>query len=162
MAERTDVPDAGRTTNPLRVERAFAPGAADERSIPDLLRELSREAGNLVRGEAELAKAEVREKVDVYRTNLTGIAIGGTLLLAALLLLVAAVNRGLTVLLEGVVGLETAVWLAPVLLAAIIAAVGYTLLKGAIGRIKAEGLKPRDTVATLKDDARWIERKVKS
>lgn len=162
MADRSEVTDGARTTNPLRVERAFAPGTTDERSIPDLLRELSREAGNLVRGEVALAKAEVREKVDVYRTNLTGIAIGGVLLLAAVLLLVAAVNRGLTALLEGMVGLETAVWLAPLILAAIVAAIGASLLKGAIGRIRAEGLKPHDTIATLKDDARWIERKVKS
>ena len=161
MAERIDVTDSGR--NPLRVERTYAPPPpSDERSIPDLLRELSREAGNLVRGEAELAKAEVREKVDVYKKNVTGIAIGGALLLASVLLLMAAVNRGLTALLEGVVGLETAVWLAPLILAVVVAATGTAMLKGAIGRIRAEGLKPRDTVATLKDDARWIERKVKS
>jgi hypothetical protein len=160
MAERMDGTDTDR--NPLRVERTFARPASDERSIPDLLRELSREAGNLVRGEAELAKAEVREKVDVYRRNVAGIAIGGALLLASLLLLVAAINNGLTALLEGMVGLETAVWLAPLVLAALVALIGYTMLKGAVARVKAEGLKPHDTVATLKEDVRWIERKVKS
>lgn len=160
MAERIDVTDTGR--NPLRVERTFATPTTDERSIPDLLRELSRDAGNLVRGEAELAKAEVREKVKVYTKNVTGIAIGGALLLASLLLLVAAINRGLTALLEGMVGLETAVWLAPLILAAIVAVVGYSMLKAGLARIRAEGLKPHDTVATLKEDARWIERKVKS
>jgi hypothetical protein len=164
MADRIDIVDGGRTgANPLHIEdTGFRSAPADERSITDLLRELSREAGNLVRGEAELARAEVREKVEVYRSNLAGIAIGGGLMLASLILIVEAVNRGLTALLESMVGLATAVWLAPLVLSFIIAGTGYALLKGAVGRIRAEGLKPRDSAASLADDVRWIERKVKS
>jgi len=160
MAERIDITDGGR--NPLRVDRTFAQPVSDDRSITELLRELSREAGNLVRGEAELAKAEVREKVSVYRKNIAGIAIGGALLLTAVLLVVAAANNGLTALLEGIVGLETAVWLAPLLLAAFVALIGYALLTVAMARIREEGIQPHETVATLKDDVRWIERKVRS
>jgi hypothetical protein len=161
--------DAAERPRLERTERVrYEPGtgagapAQDARSVGDLVKELAAEGRTLVRDEIALAKTELSEKAGVFQRNLASIAIGAALLLAAVLLLVEAVNRGLTVLLEGWVGLETAVWLAPLVLALLIGMIGWSMLRKGAGAIRTEGVTPHQTVETLKEDKRWAERKVKS
>lgn len=156
--------DWSRSRNAERVRYPgdTRPGGTDDRSIGELLRELRDEGGTLVRKEIELARAEMNEKLHAYQKSLAGIAIGGGLLLAALLLLVEAVNRGLTALFEGWMSLEIAVWLAPLVLAAVVGMIGFAQIKAATSTIKHEGVAPHETIETLKEDKRWVERKVKS
>ena len=174
MADRADAHRQGeavrQTTGRIRLEgpgpeASSAPradGLTDERSLGALLKELTREGGTLVREEVALAKAEMREKVSVYERSAGAIAAGAGLLLAALLLAAAAVTRGLTVLLEGVVGLDVAVWLAPLMLAVALFAIGYGLVKKGAAALRSEGVVPHRTVESVRADKEWIERKVKS
>jgi Putative Actinobacterial Holin-X, holin superfamily III len=176
MADPTDMRREGEavrtTTGRIRLDgpapaeaataRAAVGAAGDDRSVGGLLKELAREGGTLVREEVALAKAEMREKASVYERNAGAIALGAGLLLAALLLAAEALTRGLTVLLEGLVGLEIAVWLAPLLLAAALFAVGYGMVKKGAAALRTEGVVPHRTLESIQEDKEWVERKVKS
>lgn len=134
----------------------------DDRSIVDLLKELTTEGRTLAQEEVRLAKTEISEKLEVFQRNLVYIGIGAALLVATVILLVETLGRGLTALLADAVGLETAVWLAPLILAVVIGLVGWALISKGRSTIRSEGVVPRDTVNTLKRDAQWAERKVKA
>lgn len=139
-----------------------SPAATDARGLGDLVRELRDEATQLIRQEVALAKAEMREKVGIFQKNMTAMAVGTGLLLAAVLLLAWAVNMALTALLEGVVGVEVAVWLSPLVLAVLAGLVGLGMIRRAASALREEGVAPHETIETLKEDKRWAERKVKS
>lgn len=131
------------------------------RSVVTILRELTTESRDLMQLELELAKTEMREKLGVYERNMGAIAVGGALLLATLLMLVIALNRGLTALLEGWMSLEVAVWLAPLILAVVLGGIGWSMIQKGLAAIRGAGVTPHRTMETLKDDKRWAERKVK-
>ena len=131
-------------------------------SIVGLLRTLTTEGRELMSLELSLAKAEMREKLEVYEKNGVALALGAGLLLAALLLGAWTVNTALTALLDTFLPLGVAVWLAPLILTLVFGGIGLSKVKGAIEGIKRESPVPHKTIATLKDDARWAERKVHS
>lgn len=137
------------------------PGARDGRSTADLLRALSSEGSELVRQELALARAELNEKLDLFQSRLTSMAVGGALLLAALLFFLWAVNSGLTALLAQVVSLEIAVWLSPLLLAGVLALVGRGMMSSAARDMKKEGVTPSRTKKTLEADTRWARNKAR-
>ena len=169
---------SGYTTEPrfdadaeLGVDAEFEPDPAFARSarngtgkqsIIALLRSLTTEGRELMSLELALAKTEMREKLAVYERNAIGLAIGGGLLLAALLLGAWAVNMGLTALLDVFLPLGIAVWLAPLLLTVAFGAFGWSKVKKGLDGIRSESPTPTKTIQTLKDDKRWAERKVHS
>ena len=129
----------------------------DERSIGQLFRELQQDSTTLVRQEVELAKAEIKESVRTYARSTVRMAVGGALLLAALFGLLWTVNMALTALLENAVGLEDAVWLSPLILSAVIAIIGYAMVKSASSRMREESIVPRRTTETLKEAKQWLK-----
>ena len=131
-------------------------------SIVGLLRSLTSEGRELLSLEVALAKAEMREKLEVYGRNGVALAIGAGLLLAALLLGAWTANAALTALLDVFLPLGVAVWLAPLILTLILGGIGLSKVRGALEGIRSEGLVPTKTIQTLKDDKRWAERKVHS
>lgn len=145
------------TRGAVRVDRSTS---RDDRSIGDLFKELQGESGSLLRQEVELAKSEVAESARSYAQSSVRIAIGGAFLLAALLGALFAINMGLTALLAGPVGLETAAWLSPLILAGILAIVGMVLVNGGMERIRRAPLVPRQTTATLKEEKQWLKHKI--
>lgn len=145
-----DVPTDGHT---VRVR--------DGRSVPELIRELSSEGADLVRQEVALAKAEMNEKMAVFQRSMVSMAMGGAFMLAALLTGLWAVNRGLTALLTQVMGLEVAVWLSPLILTVVLAAVGWGMIQKGKSAMSDEGLAPKKTQATLREDKRWAQRKAR-
>ncbi|MGI9038664.1 MAG: phage holin family protein [Gemmatimonadota bacterium] len=133
----------------------------DDRSIVDLVRQLAGEGSRLARQEVELAKAEMRETADVYERSAVKLAAGGLLLGGALFMALVAVNRGLTALLEGVVAVETAIWLAPLLLALLLGAVGWGIVSDARKKMSRESLVPDKAMATARNEADWLKHKAK-
>ena len=165
---RGGVYDAARATRSTRPDPAPASSPTgdgstmgSDRSVPQLLKELSSEGAALMRQEVALAKAEMNEKVSVYQRNLVSILVGGVFLLAALLFAVWAVNTGVTALLAEVVGVEIAVWLSPLLIGLILAVVGWSMISKGQDAIRREGLTPHRTKRTLENDKRWAETKVR-
>lgn len=149
-------PRRGRAS-PATPERA----GGDGRSVADLLRELRDEGATLLRQEVALAKAEMTEKLMSWRRGAIALGIGAALLVAALLPLVETLVRGLTVLLEGAVGVETAVWLAPLIVAVVLGGIGYAVLRSGTRTLSEEGVVPERTLDSLDEDRQWAEEKTR-
>jgi hypothetical protein len=128
----------------------------DERSLGSLIKELGDEGSRLIREEVQLAKTEMREKIEVYERNTVKMVVGGVLLLGAFLVLLIAVNRGLTLLLFQFMSLEIAAWLAPLILASIAGLVGWGMTQNAQKEMKEEGLTPNRTMQTLREEKDWV------
>lgn len=126
-------------------------------SVPTLLRRLTSEGAELIREEVALARAEMKTKLDRYGNATRFMAIGGALLFAALLLVLWAVNMGLTALLVQWVDAGVAAWLSPLILSVVLGGVGYALVRSGRSTVEEEGLAPKMTTETLREDGRWLE-----
>jgi drug/metabolite transporter (DMT)-like permease len=123
----------------------------DERSLGELLAELSRETSVLVRKEVELATTEITAKARTAGAHVAVVAAGGALAHAALLVLLAAIVIGLT-------QLGLAAWLAAGIVAIVVAVVGYILIQMGVSRLRETRVVPVHTVQSLKEDAKWTTR----
>ena len=132
----------------------------EERSLGDLLRELTSEIRDLFRKEVELARTETGEKLNRFGTRTAALAIAAGIVLVGAVVLVEAVVRGLTALLAQFVPLEIAVWLAPLAVGGLLAAFGYGMLKKALNQLKHESLTPARTKETLQENAQWVKAKI--
>jgi len=125
--------------------------AEQDRSLRDLLADLSRETGVLVRKEVELATTELASKGKEAAGHAGIAAAGGALVHAGLLVLLGAVVTGLVQL-----GLQA--WLAAVIVAAATMATGYALINTGRSGLRRISLVPRQTIETLKETAAWTTR----
>ena len=123
----------------------------DERSLGELLSELSRETSVLVRKEVELATTEITAKARTAGTHVAVVAAGGALAHAALLVLLAALVIGLT-------ELGIAAWLAAGIVAIAVGVVGSILIQMGVSRLRAPRVVPVHTVQSLKEDVKWTTR----
>ena len=121
---------------------------ADNRSLGELMAELSRETGTLVRKEFELATTELTSRVRELASHAAIAAVGAALLHAGVLVVLAALVIGLT-------QLGTQPWLAAVIVALLAMVGGYVMLNSGLSRIKHTSLTPRQTIETLRENAKW-------
>jgi apolipoprotein N-acyltransferase len=117
------------------------------KSIPELFSELVDHLPRLFRKEVQLAKAEAAEKVQQATGAIVYMAIGGVVLLAALIMLLHAIVAWLVVL-----GIDVQ-W-GTLIVALVVGILGYVLLQKGMSDIKASNLKPTRTVEQLRTDAR--------
>ncbi|HEX2225228.1 MAG TPA: phage holin family protein [Thermoanaerobaculia bacterium] len=132
----------------------------DQRSLGQILKELSTETSTLLRQEVDLAKTEMSEKASRLGSNLGSVAVGGAVAFLGALALLSAVVAGLISLLDQFIDLEVAVWLAPLLVGIALAAVGYGLIKKALETLKQESLAPRRTTESLQENKEWLKSKI--
>lgn len=123
----------------------------DERSLGDLLAELSRETGQLVRKEIELATTEMTAKAKKAGTDAGIVAAGGALAHAGLLVLLAAVVIALAQL-----GIEP--WLSALIVGLLTIGIGYLLVNKGMANMRRTTIAPTQTIETLKENARWTTR----
>jgi hypothetical protein len=137
--------------------------AGDSRSLADLLRQLRNEMTALLRQEVALAKTETTEKASRVARNGAYLAIGGLVAYAGVILLLVAATAGLYVGLVAA-GLTNATsgWLAPLIVGAIVAVIGYALVQKALSTLRRESMVPERTVHSLQRDQQWAKEKVKS
>ncbi|HJQ62536.1 MAG TPA: phage holin family protein [Burkholderiales bacterium] len=122
---------------------------AERRSLIGLVSDLWRETSALFRAEAELAKVELSEKVSQIQTAIVSLAVGGAILLAAVLLLLdAAVNALVQVLPP-----EQAPWLAPLIVGVVVGIIGFIALAKGRRDLEARSLAPTRTMHSLRRDA---------
>ena len=122
------------------------PELRQERSIGELFGQLTQDLGLLVRQEAQLAKTEVQAKVSRATGDLVSLATGGIVALIGALALTAAV----ILLLVDPIGLNP--WLAALLVGAVMAGIGYVMLKGGLRDLKQIDPAPRRSVESIKED----------
>ena len=123
----------------------------DDRSLGELISELSRETGTLVRKEIELATTEMTAKAKKAGADVGIMAAGGALVYAGLLALIAACVIGLT-------QLGVTPWLSALIVALIAMGAGYVLVNRGMARMRRMNFAPTQTVETLKESARWTTR----
>lgn len=133
----------------------------EEESVADLVKDLRDETMNMVRQQIELAKTETSEKVSSITSNTASVATGGAILYAGLLFILA----GLTFL--GYVGLVAlglspviSLWLMPLITGAIVSLIGWSMVSGALKKIKHTSIVPGKMVHSIKEDQKWIKRKL--
>lgn len=129
----------------------------EERSIGQLLKELRGETTTLLRQEVDLAKTEMGEKASRVGKNLGSLAVGGGVALLGALALLAAVIYGLTSLLNQFMSVGVAIWLAPLIVGAVLAAIGYSLVQKALATLRQESLTPTRTTQTLQENKEWLK-----
>lgn len=132
----------------------------EQRSLGQILKELSSETSTLLRQEVDLAKTEMSEKASRVGSNLGSVAVGGAVTFLGALALLYAVVAGLTSLFDQFMDLEVAVWLAPLIVGIALAVVGYGLIKKALETLKHESLTPQRTTESLQENKEWLKSKI--
>ena len=132
----------------------------DDRSIGQLLKELTQESSTLLKQEVNLAKTEMSEKASRLGANLGEVAVGGSVAFLGAIALLLAVVYGLTSLLNKFMSLGVAAWLAPLIVGVVLAAIGYSLVKKALATLKQEGIAPTKTTQSLQENKEWLKQKM--
>jgi protein-S-isoprenylcysteine O-methyltransferase Ste14 len=120
---------------------------AEDKSIGDLFGDLARELGTLVRQEIQLAKVEMSDKASRAAREAGKVAAGGALVHAGLLAVIAAVILALGTLIP--------LWVSALVVGLLVLAIGGSLAKSRLAALKRIDPAPRQTMETLKEDARW-------
>ena len=127
------------------------------RSIVGLFSDLWRESATLIRKEAELAKAEITEKVAAVSTGIASLAVGGAVLFAGFLLVLFAVVAALAMVLPP----DQAPWLAPLIVGVFVLLAGWILLAAGRSQLKTESLKPSRVARSVRRDAELLKEHIK-
>jgi Putative Actinobacterial Holin-X, holin superfamily III len=126
-----------------------------ERSLGELLKELSQETTRLVHQELELAKAELAQKGKQAGAGAGLFGGAGAIGLAALGALTACFILALNAVLPA--------WLAALLVAVVYGVIAFVLVKQGQAKIKAAGPPvPEQTIETVKEDVAWAKTQMRS
>jgi len=128
--------------------------ADGERSLGDLFAELSRETTTLVRQEVSLAKTELTQKATRAGKDVGFLVVGGAVAYAGLLAFVAACVLALHLIVD-------LWWLAAAIIAVVVIAIGYFLVRQGLDRLRTADLAPTQTAESLRRDAVWAKEQIK-
>ncbi|MBX7174541.1 MAG: phage holin family protein [Pyrinomonadaceae bacterium] len=126
--------------------------AKDDRSIGELFNELAGEAGNLIRQEINLAKAELISKAVKIQQNLGLLGLGLAFGLVSFLTLTMAVILILSIFMP--------LWLSALIVGFILAITAAVISFSAIQRLKETNPMPKETIATIKEDTQWLKKQI--
>lgn len=127
--------------------------AADRRSLPSLFSDLLRHTTTLLHEEVELAKADVSEKAREAARATGAMAIGGAIAFAGFVVLLFAAAAALAPLLPP----DVQLWLAPLIVGAIVLVIGLIALSSGRAKLKAADLRPSRTMDSLRTDQRMVK-----
>lgn len=127
--------------------------APESRSIGELLRDLAGDSANLIRQELRLARTETEDKFHQSMSAFVAVIAGALLAFAALIVLLDALVFGLVE-----AGLER--WLAALIVAGVVAAIGYLLVRKGQNDLSATRLAPERTVANVRKDLDLVKEQV--
>jgi hypothetical protein len=123
----------------------------DERSLGELLAELSRETGQLVRKEIELATTEMTAKARKAAVAAGVVAAGWALMHAGLLVLLAAIVIALA-------QFGVSPWLSALIVALVAIIAGYVLVNRGVEKMRRTSVAPTQAIESLKETATWTTR----
>jgi uncharacterized membrane protein YqjE len=126
-----------------------------DRSMGELLRQLSQETTRLVHQELELAKAELQQKGKQAGAGAGMFGGAGALGLAALGALTACFILALNAIMPA--------WLAALLVAVVYGIIAFVLVKQGQAKLKqATPPVPEQTIETVKEDVEWAKTQMRS
>jgi uncharacterized membrane protein YqjE len=130
-------------------------GDLHDRSLPDLLKQLSQETTQLVHQELELAKAELQQKGKQAGAGAGMFGGAGALGLAALGALTACFILALDLIMPA--------WLAALIVAVVYGIIAFVLVKQGQAKLKqATPPVPEQTIETVKEDVEWAKTQMRS
>jgi uncharacterized membrane protein YqjE len=131
------------------------PGDLRDRSLGQLLKQLSEETTRLVHQELELAKAELQQKGRQAGMGAGLFGGAGALGLAALGALTACFILALNAIMPA--------WLAALIVAVVYGIIAFVLVKQGQARMKrAVPPVPEQTIETVKEDVEWAKTQMRS
>jgi hypothetical protein len=122
--------------------------------VSELFGQLAQSTQQLVRQEATLAKAELRQAATDTGMAVAKIAAGTLVLYAGMLVLLFAAVAGLH-------EADLSWWASALIVGGVTLLVGLILLLRARTQLGSVSFVPRQTVATLKEDAAWAKGQVR-
>jgi uncharacterized membrane protein YqjE len=126
-----------------------------DRSLGELLRQLSEQTTRLVHQELELAKAELQEKGRQAGMGAGMFGAAGALGLAALGALTACFILALNAIIPA--------WLAALIVAVVYGIIAFVLVRQGQARVKrATPPVPTQTIETVKEDVEWARTQMRS
>jgi uncharacterized membrane protein YqjE len=137
--------------------REDLPGSDDlrDRSLGELLKQLSEQTTQLVHQELELAKAELTQKGKQAGAGAGLFGGAGAIGLAALGALTACFILALNAIMPA--------WLAALLVAVVYGIIAFVLVKQGQAKMKAAGPPvPEQTIETVKEDMEWAKTQTRS
>jgi len=128
------------------------PYALENRSLGELFSELSADMSELLQKEVALVQSEMMTKVSRVAGG-AGMAVGGGMVAyGGLILLLIALSFFLTQWM--------AFWIASGIVAVVTLVIGLILLQVGRSRIQNTSLTPKETIESLKADAKWAKEQV--
>jgi hypothetical protein len=126
-----------------------------ERSLPELLKQLSADTTRLVHQELDLAKAELQQKGKQAGAGAGLFGGAGALGLAALGALTACFILALNEVMPA--------WLAALIVAVVYGVIALVVVKQGQAKLKAAGPPvPEQTIETVKEDVAWAKTQMRS
>jgi hypothetical protein len=130
-------------------------GDLRDRSLGELLKQLSQETTQLVHQELELAKAEIQQKGKQAGAGAGMFGGAGALGLAALGALTACFILALDLIMPA--------WLAALIVAVVYGIIAFVLVKQGQNKMKqASPPVPEQTIETVKEDVEWAKTQMRS
>jgi hypothetical protein len=121
-----------------------------ERSLPELFSDVTRESSDLVRKEIELAKLEITEGIAGLKSGAVQMALAVPLLFGGFLILLVGAMLALDTLLHRP-------WLSAVLVGATVLLAGVVALLLGRSRIEKTEIVPERAIESLRDDKEMIQ-----
>jgi len=120
-------------------------------SAAGLLSRLMGEVSTLFRKEIALAKAEVSEAASEAKAGAISLVAGGAIVFAAVLVLLAAIVLLLAERMDP--------WLAALIVAVVVAAVGFVMIQSGKKKLAPSSFKPERTQDALRKDKEMVQRR---
>jgi hypothetical protein len=127
---------------------------ADNRSLGELLSELSRETATLLRQEVALARSELTRSLARVGRHAALIVGGGALAYAGVLAIIAGIVLVL-------VRAGMAPWAAALLAGIGVLVLGYMLVQQGLAALRRDQLTPVATIDTMKETAEWAKNQLR-
>jgi hypothetical protein len=124
----------------------------DQRSLAQLITDLSRDATTLFRQELQLLKAELSENASHAGNGIIMVASGMVLALSALLVLLLALVAWLSEVMPPA--------LASLIVGAIVAIIAYAMVKKGMDALKLKSLTPDRTVRQVAEDRNVVRERI--
>jgi len=127
-------------------------GGHASNTVPDLVSTLAGDISNLITTEMALARAEMQEAANDAKRGVSGMALGGCLAFAGVIVLLMSAVYAL--------GLEIPLWSAALFTGAIATGAGITLLKSGQARVEPKAFVPERTKSSLEKDKTVAKRRM--
>jgi len=131
--------------------------APSDKSLSELLGDLSDGTAQLIRKEILLARTETAESIHALRGGATRIAMALVLSVCA----IGALTAGATLVLSQYV-LDGRTWLAAIIVAVVLGVVAGLCAKAGTRALAPSTLLPHDTTTSIQETAAWLKHPTKS